>query len=330
MATAPHSFRRVLIVVPEEGLLFEATGVADVFTQANAALGDDSPYPRYRLTVATTLPHRVIHGRSGLNLLADACLSELEADGGWDTIIVTGRGTSEEEQDAVADWLRMAAPRARRTVSVCAGAHLLARAGLLDGRRATTHWKSAEELDRRYPGVTVEPDAIYVHDGPVWTSAGASSGLDLSLALVEEDLGSAVAREVARYLVLYLRRPGGQSQFSRFLAAQAASDGPIREVQSWVLEHLDENLSVEALAGRAAMSPRNFARVFARETGTTPARFVELTRLDAARQRLERGVENLDQVARSCGLGNGLNLRRIFERRLGVSPSDYRARFGSI
>ncbi len=322
--------RSILIIVPEEGLLFESAGIADIFHEANLALGEDSPHPRYRLTLATSLRDRVVHGRSGLNLLADACLGDLSPAEERDTIIATGKGVAEDEQDAVADWLKMAAPHARRTVSVCAGAFLLARAGLLDGRRATTHWKAAAEFRRRYPAVRLEEDAIYVQDGPIWTSAGASSGFDLALALVEADHGSAVARQVAQQLVMFLRRPGGQSQFSRVLELEAVSEGPIRNVQAWAIDHLDQDLSVEALADKAAMSPRNFARVFLRETGTTPARFVELVRMDAARQRLERGRESLDEIAAACGLGSGLNLRRAFERRLGIAPSDYRTRFGSI
>ena len=311
------TIRDILLVVPDEGMLLEPAGIADIFDQANRCLG--SAGPTYRLSVSTTLRHRVIHGRSGLNLLADACLGDLDPAQSRDTII-----------SAIADWLRLAAPHARRTVSVCAGAFILAEAGLLDGRRATTHWVRAADLAAQYPAIMVEADKIYVNDGPIWTSAGASAGFDLALALVEQDLGTNVALAVSRQLVMYLRRPGGQSQFSRYLECQARDPGSIRELQAWVLENLGGDLRLEKLADRAAMSPRNFLRVFTRETGTTPARFVETIRLDAARQRLEQGRETVDQVAAACGFGTALTLRRTFERHLGVSPSEYRERFGVI
>jgi len=320
--------REFLIIVPEEGLLFEAAGVADILGWVNRQIAAGAPGEGYRVTIATTLRHRVVHGRSGLNLLADVCLADLDPATGWDTVMITGRGQTAAENGAVADWIVLAAPHSRRVVSVCAGALVLAQAGLLEGRRATTHWQRTDELARTYPGVRVEADPIYVNDGPIWTSAGASSGFDLALALVEADHGFAMARDVAQDLVMYLRRPGGQSQFSRFLARQAQGEGPIREVQSWALENLDADLSVEKLADRAIMSPRNFARVFAQQTGTTPARFVEEVRVEAARARLEQGRETLDEVASACGFGTALTLRRSFEKLLGVTPSDYRERFG--
>jgi transcriptional regulator GlxA family with amidase domain len=322
--------RTVLIILPEDSLLFEAVGVADIFHQANQSLPVESRQPRYRVQLASVQRHRVAHGRSGVNLLADAWLGDLDPATGWDTLMVTSRGRTPPEGPAVAPWIAAAAPGCRRVVSVCTGAFHLAQAGLLDGRRATTHWKALDELAKSHPQTKVEGDPIYVQDGKYWTSAGASSGFDLALALVEADLGFAVAREVARYLVLFLRRPGGQSQFSRYLAAQASEPGPIRDVQNWALEHLDADLALDRLADKAAMSPRNFARVFAKQTGTTPARFVEEIRLEAARQRLEQGRETLEQVASACGLGTALTLRRTFERHLGISPSDYRHRFGLI
>lgn len=329
MTPSVSSFRSILLLVPEEGLLFEAAGLADIFTRANLVL-HAGPEAGYRVTVASTLRHRIIRGRSGLSLLADVCLVDLDPHLPWDTLIVTGRGVSSEEKAALAEWMALAADRARRVVSVCAGAFVLAQAGLLDGRKATTHWNATADLARSFPNVTVETDPIFVRDGPFWTSAGASSGFDLALALVEEDHGPAVARQVAKELVLFLRRPGGQSQFSQFLEGQAATPGPVRDLQIWALEHLSEDLGVERLAEKAAMSPRNFARVFVQQTGVTPARFVEQIRLEAARQRLEQGRETIDGVASACGLGTALTLRRTFERHLGVTPSEYRARFGMI
>lgn len=322
-----QSPRSVLLLVPQGVLLMDASGMADIFQRANVF---SSGSPAYRCTVATWQAHRVATDKAGLRLLADACLADLDPGEPWDTVMVTGRGESPEETAAMAAWLALAAPQARRVVSVCAGALVLAEAGLLDGKRATTHWKRFDELARNFPEVTVDRDSIYVHDGAIWTSAGVTSGFDLGLALVEEDLGTEVARQVAQDLILFLRRPGGQSQFSRFLAGQASGPGPIRDVQTWALEHLDHDLAVETLADRAAMSPRNFARVFSRQTGTTPARFVEEIRLEAARQRLEQGRETLEAVAARCGLGSALNLRRTFEKYLGVTPSEYRERFGSI
>lgn len=322
------SKRDVLIVVAENGLLLEPAGIADILNTANELAPAEAP--RYELSVATAQDRRVARGRSGLELLTDYRLAGLRPSERRDTIIVTGRGASEEERAAIAAWFAAAAPHARRVVSICSGAFVLAQAGLLDGRRATTHWKTLAELESRFPEVEVQKGPIYVRDGKFWTSAGASSGFDLSLALVEEDLGFPTAKAVAQHLVMYLRRPGGQSQFSRYLAAQASSEGPIGELQSWAMEHLSSDLSVEALAGKAAMSPRNFARVFARETGTTPARFVEDIRMEAARQRLEAGRETIEEVAAACGLGSSLSLRRAFERELGVSPSEYRERFGRM
>lgn len=319
--------RSFLIIVPDGGMLFEAAGIADILTQANRLLPAGGPEPVYQITIATTQPHQVVHGRSGLNLLADARLADLDPSIARDTIMITGKGLSDEEGNTVADWVRRAAPTTRRVVSVCGGALLLARTGLLNGRRATTHWRLLDTLQASFPDVKVEKGPIYVQDGSMWTSAGASSGFDLTLALVEADLGFAVARDVAQDLVMFLRRPGGQSQFSRYLLNQSQKPGPIRNVQSWILGNLDKDLSVEKLAEQARMSPRNFTRVFTRETGTPPARYVEEARLDAARQWLEQGSEGLERVAVKTGFANSLNLRRVFERKLQLTPSEYRERF---
>jgi transcriptional regulator GlxA family with amidase domain len=212
---------------------------------------------------------------------------------------------------------------------VCTGAFLLARSGLLDHRRATTHWAACDALGRAYPTVTVEPDPIFVRDGNVYTSAGVSAGIDLALALVEEDHGRQAALDVARALVLFIRRPGGQAQFSSGLAGQAAARPGVRELQAWMADHLDSDLSVPALADRAFMSPRNFARVFTREVGSTPAAYVESLRVERARTLLETSDLQLEQVASSCGFGTVETLRRVFGRRLGVNPSDYRSRFAA-
>lgn len=321
--------RTVLIIVPEGGMLFEATGIADILTHASRLKRAGSNKPLYEVKIATTQPHRVIHGQSGLNLLADHRLCDLDPELHRDTIMVTGKGLTDEENASVAEWVRRAAPKARRVVSVCAGALVLAQTGLLDGRRATTHWRLLDTLQARFPKVRVQRGPIYVRDGSIWTSAGVTSGFDLTLAFVEDDHGFALARDVAQELVMFLRRPGGQSQFSRFLLNQSQQPGPIRDLQLWILENLTRDLSVEKLANRVAMSPRNFTRVFTRETGTPPAKYVEQARLDAARRRVEQGAERLDQVARATGFGTGLNLRRVFERHLHVTPTEYYKRFGS-
>jgi transcriptional regulator GlxA family with amidase domain len=224
--------------------------------------------------------------------------------------------------------LRRVAARPRRLGSVCTGAFLLAATGLLDGRRATTHWAFCEQLAAEHPRIEVDPDPIFVRDGNVYTSAGVTSGMDLALALVEEDHGRELALAVARWLVLFLKRPGGQSQFSAQLSAQLASRAPLQELQAWIVENVGEDLSVAALAARAGMSPRNFARVFTREVGVTPARFVETARVEAARRQLEEnGGQGVDGVAFTCGFGSAETLRRAFLRTLRVSPRDYRSRF---
>jgi transcriptional regulator GlxA family with amidase domain len=268
-----------------------------------------------------------IAASSGLELVARRAVAELR--GGLDTLLVAG---GEGVQDALRDrallaWLRRMAPRVRRLGSVCTGAFLLAEAGLLDGRRVTTHWAACQALAARYPRLDVDPDPIFVRDGRVHTSAGVTAGMDLALALVEEDHGRDVALAVARLLVLFLKRPGGQSQFSAQLAAQAARREPLRDLQGWILEHLGEDLSVERLARRVAMSPRNFARVFTREVGVTPARFVLRARVEAARRALEEGAAGVDSIAAECGFGSAETLRRAFLRSVRVNPNDYRRRF---
>jgi transcriptional regulator GlxA family with amidase domain len=249
--------------------------------------------------------------------------------GPLDTLIVAGgdgaRGALADR--ALVRFVARAGERARRVCSVCTGAFVLAEAGLLSGRRATTHWASCAALAERHPDVLVQADPIFVRDGNVATSAGVTAGMDLALALVEEDLGPDVAREVARWLVLFLKRPGGQSQFSVPLSGPAASRPALRELQDWIPLHLDEDLSVEALARRALMSPRNFARAFRRELGTTPAAYVERLRVERARALLQSGEAPTKAVAAACGFANVETLRRAFQRRVGTSPAAYRQRF---
>lgn len=246
-----------------------------------------------------------------------------------DTLVVAGGEGARRsvDDDALAAWITRASRRARRTTSVCTGAYLLAAAGILDGRRATTHWAFCEGLRERYPAVELDPDPVFVRDGDIWTSAGVTAGMDLALALVEDDLGAEVALQVARMLVVFLKRPGGQSQFSGVLAAQQASRPALRELQTWIAAHLDEELSVAALADRAHLSERSFARAFRAEVGQTPAAYVETLRVERARALLEDGAESLEAVTRAAGFTSTEVLRRAFHRRVGVSPAAYRERF---
>jgi transcriptional regulator GlxA family with amidase domain len=266
---------------------------------------------------------------SGLTLVPDLAIADAPTE--LDTLIVAG---GSGYRDAVADetllrWISRTAASSRRTASVCTGAFLLARAGLLDGRRATTHWASADELARVHPDVEVDAEPIFLRDGPIWTSAGVTSGMDLALALVEEDLDREAALTIARHLVLFLRRPGNQSQFSATLASQQPEREPLREVQRRVVEDVAAAHTVEAMAAAANMSARHFARAFRAETGLTPARYVERVRLEAARRRLEETVEPVAAVAASCGFGTTETMRRSFLRALGVGPAEYRRRFRS-
>jgi transcriptional regulator GlxA family with amidase domain len=308
--------RRIVVLAFPAVQSLDVAGPVEVF----AAAGD------YDVEVVAPESGQVA-AHSGLVLWADRALADV--DGPVDTLLIAGgEGTPAVMADAgVLANVRRLAGDSSRLASVCSGAFVLAEAGLLDGRRATTHWGSCELLARMYPSVTVEPDSIFVRDGDVWTSAGVTAGIDLALSMVEDDLGRATALEVARRLVVFLKRPGGQSQFSAQLAGQFADRAPLRELQGWIADHVDEDLSVERLAAEVAMSERNFSRAFHREVGVTPARFVERTRVDAARRHLEESTTSIDEVARRCGFGTAETMRRTFLRVLGVTPSDYRNRF---
>jgi transcriptional regulator GlxA family with amidase domain len=313
--------RRVLILGFEGAQVLDVTGPAEVFSMADRLRNGDA------YDVKIVAPGGRPFGTSGaVTVSPDAALP---SRGPMDTLVVAGGGgvINAIEDKALIGWLRSAAGRARRVASVCNGAFLLAEAGLLDGRRATTHWAVGDELRRRYPEVEVDTDPIFVGDGHVYTSAGVTAGMDLALALVEEDLGRDTALEVARWLVLFVKRPGGQSQFSAQLSSQLAERRPLRELQAHIVEHPAEDHSVPALATRACMSERNFARAFRREVGMTPAAYVEAVRVDRARMLLETSDAPVEAVARECGFGTVETMRRAFARRVQVSPSDYRGRF---
>jgi transcriptional regulator GlxA family with amidase domain len=247
-----------------------------------------------------------------------------------DTLIIAG-GPGVEAASADSDlveWVRQHATRARRVASVCTGAFLLAASGVLDGRRAATHWSVCKEFAARYPAVRVEPDPIFVRDGAVWTSAGVTAGIDLALALVEQDLGRTVALAVARYLVVFLKRPGGQAQFSEALSLQSAED-EFGALHDWINKHLADEISLPALADRAGMSERSFSRHYAEATGLTPARAVERLRVEAARRLLSESRLPVKRISQRCGFGSEETMRRSFIRVLSATPQDYRARFSS-
>jgi transcriptional regulator GlxA family with amidase domain len=319
--------RRIVFVTYPQVQSLDVTGPLEVFAGAQRLLeADTSSNPGYELCTLSS-DGQPLRTSSGLTLIPDFSLSNAPEE--IDTLIVAGGSghVGACADMALIDWITTAAGTARRTASVCTGAFLLARAGLLDGRRATTHWAFAKRLQRLYPQIRVDAEPIFVRDDSVWTSAGVTAGMDLALALVEDDLDRDAALTIARHLVLFLRRPGNQSQFSATLAAQQARREPLRETQRMVLEDVAGDHSVEAMAVRANMSPRHFARAFRAETGVTPARHVERVRLEAARRRLEDTDEPVAAVASRCGFGTAETMRRVFLRTLEVGPAEYRRRF---
>jgi transcriptional regulator GlxA family with amidase domain len=250
-----------------------------------------------------------------------------------DTIVVPGAPSIETILDGLAEtvgWIREAANRSRRMTSVCTGAFLLAQAALLDGKRVATHWGMSDLLERKFPALDVDRDAIFVRQQSVWTSAGVTAGIDLALALVEEDCGRAIAMDVAREMVVFMKRPGGQAQHSELLQAQSHDTAAFDELHAWLADNLhSRGINVDALAGRANMSPRNFSRVYKEKTGRAPGKAVELFRVEAARRLLEYSDQRCDQIARQCGFGDEERMRITFQRNIGVTPSEYRKRFGT-
>ncbi|MBI3686931.1 MAG: GlxA family transcriptional regulator [Actinobacteria bacterium] len=325
--------RQVFVAVFDGVELLDVTGPAEVFTAASRLLGAGRRGYGVTLVAARTGP---VVTAGGVQLVAEARFDEdagEENAGELDTVVVPGAlelapdGARPVVDPEVVDWIVRVAPRCRRVASVCSGAHMLAAAGLLDGRRATTHWFTAERLAADHPAIDVDPDPIFIRSDRIWTGAGVSSGMDLALAMVAEDHGESVARTVARWLVMYLQRPGGQSQFSVPMSAPVVRHDRIRELQGWITENPGAELSVATLARRAHLSERHFARVFARELGMTPAAYVEASRVEAARRMLERSDDTLPVVAARCGFGSVESLYRTFRRRLGSTPGDYRHRF---
>jgi len=306
--------------------LLDVTGPLQVFASANEHVAQAGGAPPYVLRV-------VARGGEGVTATAGLAIATraLPRTGAPpDTLIVAGGpGVDAAAADTgLVDWVRQRAKKARRVASVCTGAFLLGASGVLDGRRAVTHWSYCAELARRFPTVRVESDPIFVRDGSVWTSAGVTAGIDLALALVEEDLGRTAALAVARYLVVFLKRPGGQAQFSEALSMQSAEDefGALHE---WINRHLSDDLSLAMLADRAGMSERSFSRHYAAATGVTPARAIERLRVEAARRLLSESRQPVKRISQRCGFGSEETMRRSFLRVLSATPNDYRARFSS-
>lgn len=319
--------KREVVLVGFDGMqLLNLVGPAEMLDAATQVLGGERGY---RVTIATP-DGAPVRGSAGLRLAADKSLDHVRPRA-VDTVIAGGgmRIGAVVGDERLTSGLRRISAGARRTCSVCTGAFLLAGAGLLDGRAATTHWAFCAELARRHPRVAVEPDRIFVRDGDTLTSAGSTAGMDLTLALIEEDHGPDVARTVARWTVMFLQRPGGQSQFSERLALPGTVAAPVRQALDAIVAEPAADHRLAQLASRAAVSERHLRRLFADQTGTTPARFVERVRVEAARERLERGATPVAAVAASCGFGSSETMRRAFLRVLGVGPSDYRARFRS-
>jgi transcriptional regulator GlxA family with amidase domain len=312
--------RTVAILALPGMQMLDVAGPLDVFAEANVQSGRTA----YRTCVIGTTRSAIVSS-SGMRVLPDHSLDDA---GIFDTLLVAGAPhlSVDSIDPRILDWLRVQAPQSRRYGSVCSGALVLAATGLLAGRRVTTHWSVADELGRLFPDVEVEVDALHVRDGQVRTAAGVTAGLDLSLALVEEDLGREVAKKVASHLVMFFKRPGGQLQFSRDKGTNPTGHAVLQEIQRWIIANPAVEATTAALAARAGLSSRHFVRLFNHEMGMTPAAWVEKVRIDEARQMLEAG-ERPKQVAVTCGFTDVDTFRRAFQRQVGVTPAEYRRRY---
>lgn len=331
MTTGAH---HVWIVAYDQLQALDLTGPHEVFAAANrVADGFGTAGPRYTLHVVgpAATADTPVTTESGLRIMIDP-LPRVDDIDQLDTVLIPGGdGARQQRSDSpVVRWAAAAGARAHRIATVCTGAFIAAEAGLLDGRRVTTHWARSRRLAARFPDIDVDPDSIYIKDGTVWTSAGVTSGIDLALAMVEHDLGSDVAQEVARWLVVFLRRPGGQSQFAPPVWSRRSGDGPIRHAQELIDTDPAAITSITHLASEVGLSARHFSRLFTEQLGETPNRYLERVRVTAARQQLEATTDGLPEVAQRCGLGTSETLRRVFQRHLGVSPNDYRKRFTQL
>lgn len=330
--------RHIVFAVAPDLVLLDACGPIEAFWRAELTLRAQRPASSqqpcaYRVTLAS-IEGGLLPTFAGLPVVAER-LDALDP-ASIDTLIVPGVPIDDDTvlQPELVAWIVAHAPRARRVASVCTGAFYLAAAGLLDGRRAATHWRNAAQLARRFPQVEVDDEPIFIRDERagrvVWTSAGVTAGIDLALALIEEDCGHSVAMQAARRLVVFMKRPGGQAQFSEALAAQSAAGGAFDALHGWIAANLHIELSVERLAEAACMSSRTFARRYVEAVGRTPARTVAAMRVEAAAHALAQSRLPVKRIAADCGFGTEQNLRRAFERRYGVLPGDYRARFSAL
>jgi len=312
--------RRIVITGPPPVQILDVTGPLEVFGSS----------PDYRIEVGTPEENHALRTSRDIVLTNAKPLHELE--GFIDTLVIAGGPGAEEGlyDKRFLDWIVDAAGRSRRIACICTGAFVLAATGLLDGKRAVTHWEFCDRLAREFPAVEVTSDPIFLKDGAIYTSAGITAGIDLSLALVEEDYGHEESLRIARHLVMFIVRPGGQAQFSHMLSRQAITSQPLRELQVWMLEHLRESLTVERLAERIGMSSRHFTRVCLRETKMNPGQFVERMRVEAAQQLISSSALGLKQIADECGFGSADSMRRSFLRVLGVTAAEYTHRFRRV
>ena len=311
--------RKVVIAGPPPVQVLDVTGPLEVFSNA----------PDYEIQLANPGPERTLQTNRGVVLAGATPIADVH--GPIDTLVIAGGPGAESgsyEPKFIA-WIAKAAKESRRVASICTGAFLLAEAGLLNGKQAVTHWKFCDRLSREYPEVVVRPEPIYLRDGSIYTSAGITAGIDLSLALVEEDHGHETTLKIARFLVMFLVRPGGQAQYSHMLSRQAVTSQPLRELQVWMLQHLREDLTVESLAERIGISARHFTRVCLRETGMNPGQFVDRMRVEAAQQVIDSSSRGLKEVANTCGFKSADAMRRTFLRVLGVTATEYARRFKS-
>lgn len=312
--------------------IMDVAGPIEVFAKTNEFICDNLANVEiiYQTHVVSVTSELIVPTSSGLPIVCEEYLYSITYD--IDTLILGGKGSLEVAHPTlqrVIDWVKLKAESIRRICSICVGVFLLTESGLLNGLRTTTHWRSYDKLAKKYPEIQVEKNSIYAKDSKMYSSAGISTGIDLTLALVEEDYGREVSVNVARVLVLYLKRPGNQSQFSNVLMQQKVDYAPIRNIQEWILEHLEGDLTVEHLAEISLMSPRNFSRVFLRETESTPAKYIEKMRLERARRRLEETKLSVEEISVECGIANTDGLRRLFLRHLKTTPTDYRKSFAS-
>jgi transcriptional regulator GlxA family with amidase domain len=322
--------KKTVVIVPMPGTyMLDIAGPCDVFAAADFILqeGLGTGGSGYNILLAAYGDEKIVPTRSGISMICPLTLDEITQP--IDTFIVAGfpMALIQAGDRRLINWLKDNYPRLRRVGSICVGTYALAEAGILDGKNATTHWEHSRSFQERYPSICVDTNPFYTKDGNVYTSGGVSSGVDLAMALVEEDYGREVAIQVARKLVLYLKRPGYQSQFANLLQLHSVANSLAGKLRPWILEHLDKVMGVEELATHLNMSIRNFTRVFTRETGMTPAKFVEKLRVEIARKYLEDSDYSMEQIATRCGLGSVVSMRRVFLRHMNVTPGDYRRTF---